>query len=193
MSFRVTSDTITPGITQVMSSIYGAGRRAILEAMGESLVGSIKRAFSDPALRPTPWAPMADSTRFALAMKALSKRKNKPGQSTQVKTPLLRRSGSLWQSIRISALSNTSVEVGTDRLYAAWQQFGTKPYTILPSSKKALWWPGASHPVKRVNHPGIPARPFFPFSESGEMTEAARARVTSAARAKLASLLRLSR
>lgn len=29
-----------------------------------------------------------------------------------------------------------------------------KPIEILPKNKKALWWPGALHPVKRVMHPG---------------------------------------
>jgi len=32
---------------------------------------------------------------------------------------------------------------------------------ILPRNKKALFWPGASHPVKAVyNHPGMRAQPF---------------------------------
>lgn len=33
-----------------------------------------------------------------------------------------------------------------------------KPYIIQPKDKKALFWAGALHPVKRVNHPGI--RPY---------------------------------
>jgi phage gpG-like protein len=63
-----------------------------------------------------------------------------------------------------------SVEVGTNVAYAAIHQFGgkTKPRVIQPKNGKALFWPGAAHPVQSVNHPGstIPARPFLP-DESG--------------------------
>ena len=61
--------------------------------------------------------------------------------------------------------SRDSVEVGTNVAYAAIHQFGgkTAPRTIQPRHKKALYWPGAWHPVAQVNHPGstIPARPFL--------------------------------
>lgn len=56
-------------------------------------------------------------------------------------------------------------EVGTNVIYAAIHQFGgqTAARTIKPVHKKALFWAGAMHPVKSVNHPGskIPARPFL--------------------------------
>ena len=31
---------------------------------------------------------------------------------------------------------------------------GTRPHTIVPKNKQALFWPGAGHPVKMVKHPG---------------------------------------
>ena len=31
---------------------------------------------------------------------------------------------------------------------------GSKPHIITPKDKKALYWRGAAHPVKVVNHPG---------------------------------------
>lgn len=34
-------------------------------------------------------------------------------------------------------------------------------WIIEPRSKKALFWKGASHPMKRVIHPGIKANPFL--------------------------------
>jgi hypothetical protein len=34
-------------------------------------------------------------------------------------------------------------------------------YPIEPDEKKALFWPGAEHPVFRVMHPGIEAQPHF--------------------------------
>lgn len=31
---------------------------------------------------------------------------------------------------------------------------GSKPHIIKPKNKKYLYWRGAAHPVKKVNHPG---------------------------------------
>ena len=45
--------------------------------------------------------------------------------------------------------------------YAPYVEFGTKPHVIEPKDKKALYWQGADHPVKRVNHPGTKANPFM--------------------------------
>ncbi len=44
--------------------------------------------------------------------------------------------------------------------YALFVHEGTNPYTIRPKAKKALWWPGARHPVRSVRHPGIKANRF---------------------------------
>ena len=59
--------------------------------------------------------------------------------------------------------------VGTNTAYAAVHQFGgrTPPRKIGPKRKKALWWPGAPHPVASVDHPGstIPARPYLGLSD----------------------------
>lgn len=40
-------------------------------------------------------------------------------------------------------------------------EFGSGPHVITPVNKKALYWPGARHPVARVNHPGTPVQPFL--------------------------------
>jgi hypothetical protein len=45
--------------------------------------------------------------------------------------------------------------------YAPYVEFGTKPHVILPKDKKALSWPGAAHPVARVNHPGTKPNDFM--------------------------------
>lgn len=45
--------------------------------------------------------------------------------------------------------------------YGYWVHKGTDPYIIRPVRKKALFWKGARHPVKRVSHPGIKANPFM--------------------------------
>ena len=44
--------------------------------------------------------------------------------------------------------------------YAQWVYDGTRPSTITPTSKKALYWEGLDHPVKVVHHPGIKGRHF---------------------------------
>lgn len=49
--------------------------------------------------------------------------------------------------------------VGSSLDYADHVEFGTDPHEITPTTKQALWWPGAAHPVKRVQHPGTPAQP----------------------------------
>jgi len=39
--------------------------------------------------------------------------------------------------------------------YARFLETGTQPHSIEPELKKAVYWPGAEHPVKKINHPGI--------------------------------------
>lgn len=45
--------------------------------------------------------------------------------------------------------------------YAPFVEFGTQPHEILPSTKEALFWPGAAHPVKAVHHPGTKANDYL--------------------------------
>jgi len=72
--------------------------------------------------------------------------------------------GRLMNSI-IPRDSADRVTIGTNIRYAAIHQFGgqTPARIITPRYKRALFWPGARHPVKSVRHPGsrIPARPFL--------------------------------
>ena len=75
--------------------------------------------------------------------------------NTPVKTGTLRR------SITGQAQSYQLGVVGTNVPYARFVHDGTGPHVIVPTSKKALFWPGAAHPVKRVNHPGSKANPFL--------------------------------
>lgn len=59
--------------------------------------------------------------------------------------------------------------IGSNVNYAAAVEYGTSPHVIKPKNKKALWWPGAAHPVAQVNHPGSAAKPFL--RPAIEMTE----------------------
>ena len=45
--------------------------------------------------------------------------------------------------------------------YARGVEEGTRPHTIRVKNKKALYWKGAKHPVKKVNHPGSKAKPYL--------------------------------
>lgn len=45
--------------------------------------------------------------------------------------------------------------------YGVMLEEGTKPHIIKPVNKKALYWPGAPHPVKQVKHPGTKGNPVI--------------------------------
>lgn len=51
--------------------------------------------------------------------------------------------------------------IGSNVEYARYVEEGTEPHRIVPRDKKALFWPGADHPVLAVNHPGTRARPYL--------------------------------
>src|SRR3977135_3862841 len=70
------------------------------------------------------------------------------------------RTGFLTQSFRAETTTGLLRWFPTAS-YAPYVEFGTRPHTILPKEKKALYWPGAAHPVMRVNHPGSRANPFM--------------------------------
>jgi hypothetical protein len=45
--------------------------------------------------------------------------------------------------------------------YGGILEEGSKPHIIKPKNKKALYWRGAAHPVKQVNHPGTKGNPII--------------------------------
>jgi hypothetical protein len=45
--------------------------------------------------------------------------------------------------------------------YAPLVEFGTQPHRIEAKDAKALFWPGAAHPVRSVQHPGTRAVPYM--------------------------------
>ncbi|WNF12515.1 phage virion morphogenesis protein [Stenotrophomonas geniculata] len=73
------------------------------------------------------------------------------------------------------------VEIRADSKQARWHQEGTKPYEIRAKNGKALYWPGMQTRsgkdgkdgpafVAKVNHPGLPARPFMGLSAEDEQS-----------------------
>jgi HK97 gp10 family phage protein len=62
-------------------------------------------------------------------------------------------------------LTGLSVAFGTNVEYADAVNYGTLPHVIEAKNKKALFWKGARHPVKRVFHPGTKGQGFFEKAE----------------------------
>ncbi len=84
------------------------------------------------------------------------------------------KSGELKGSIDILSISDTEAIVGhkyNDKIVVNWRgaktiyplfvHEGTSAHVITPRTKKALYWKGASHPVRSVNHAGTKANPYF--------------------------------
>ena len=89
------------------------------------------------------------------AFKIESKAKKNINSNKSVKTGHLIRS----VSTDVKGLEAT---IHTSNLkYAPMVEFGTKAHIIRPKSKKALYWKGASRPVKQVSHPGSKAKPYL--------------------------------
>jgi hypothetical protein len=70
------------------------------------------------------------------------------------------RTGFLTQSFR-AELTPGMLRWFPTASYAPFVEFGTKPHTIVPKEKQALYWPGAAHPVRSVNHPGTKPNQFM--------------------------------
>jgi hypothetical protein len=131
-----------------VSRIEGAEKlRKKLRALGDALSGAILAEVSDE-------------------MALLAQRE------VQLKAPV--DTGAYRGSIRTEEGPRTATSaessVVTDAAQAFALEFGSglhaergpkEKYPIEPDEKKALFWPGAAHPVFRVMHPGIEAQPHF--------------------------------
>lgn len=62
-------------------------------------------------------------------------------------------------------------QIGSNDPKVRWHFYGTDPYIIKPKNKKALKFGGRY--AKKVNHPGLPARPMLPVEPSGELIPSA--------------------
>lgn len=88
-------------------------------------------------------------------------------QSVHIIRPLMvknspYKSGKLRKNIFARA-SKLQGSVGPDlnvTPYARYVHDGTSAHIIRPKNGKALYWPGARHPVRMVRHPGTKANPF---------------------------------
>jgi len=129
-------------------------------AIGEILVARARRNIKEVGMNvPGGWKPIKKTTintRWMLEQKKKpSKRVNKQGI---VSNAPLQRTGAGLQSLNYNTTAG-GLELSALK-YMGWQHTGTKPYTIKPKTKKVLAIPGLGI-FKHVNHPGLPARPFF--------------------------------
>ncbi len=100
------------------------------------------------------------------------------GQVLHVRTGRLRRSinvAPIVEGDRIGARTGTNVEYGR-----TWELTGIRARTVEPRTKKALFWKGAQHPVRRVEIPAQAPRPFLSVVLE-EMRAQARTELTAAA------------
>jgi len=143
--------TITANDTEVNKALADLSARMrnlkpVMREIGEIVRTSVERNFAAGG-RPK-WGESA--------------RVKREGGQTLSLTGRLRRSFARPGAVQAGS---DRVAIGTNVVYAAIHQLGGKTgaHIIRPKKAKALFWPGARHPVKSVNHPGsvIPARPFL--------------------------------
>ncbi|MEI6846582.1 MAG: hypothetical protein WCK32_00860 [Chlorobiaceae bacterium] len=128
--------------------------------IGELLIARARRTIKEGGMGLSPaWKPIKQPTidkRWELEQK--KKPANRVNKQGIVSNAPLQRTGSGLQSLNF-AITPQGLTLSAIK-YMGWQQTGTKPYTIYPKTKRALVVPGLGV-FKFVNHPGIPARPFF--------------------------------
>lgn len=120
----------------------------LMADIGERLLESTRERF-DRGVAPdgTPWVPLRDGSG---------------------RTPL-----NLTRTMRdqiFPASGRDYVEIAATAKQARWHQLGTDPYTIEPRTAGGrLRFPGPDGGFvfrRRVNHPGLPARPFLGVSDA---------------------------
>lgn len=71
------------------------------------------------------------------------------------------RTGGLRKSIQVDLIGRGVATVGSNLNYARSVHDGRPALVIRAKKKKALFWPGAAHPVKKVYQPARQGRPFL--------------------------------
>lgn len=158
-SIEVKDDGVNAGLNALAERV--ANMQPVLQAVGEDIVARTKARFStatDPA--GNRWQPNARATieAYIAAKGGFGKRGiNKKGQGLAIsKRPLQGESGDLARQFHISVAGGT-LTVSASPIYAAIQQFG-----------------GQAGRGKKVT---IPARPFLPVTDVGELYPADRERI----------------
>lgn len=145
--FELEQDQITPRL-QDLSRLL-ADLTPVMQEIGEQMVTTTKARFAaGEAPDGTKWAPKAQATLDSYARR---------GQRIDIR-PLFGETGMLASQIFYEAAAD-SVEIGSNLIYAAAQQFG--------AAQGAFGADKAGHPIPWGT---IPSRPFLGVSESDETT-----------------------
>lgn len=143
---KITRNTLSPAIAKAARGLRDT--RPVVEAMCLAIYSVTKRAFTQSALRAAPWPALAGGGKASL-----------------------RRSGELRKGLHVTDVSARQGRVAVNKIYGAVHQFGA---TITPKKtggKLAFSIGGKKVFANRVT---IPARPFLPFTASGDPTPYAR-------------------
>ena len=147
-------------VRRYLHQIAGRGQRPPLRRIAVIMQASVSRNFQAGG-RPTPWEPLKPST---IASRRFGG--NQPLQDT----------GALKKSVQQQIFYPDNVTVYSRHEVAAYQQFGTRPYVIVPKRPGGLLrfpvggqggrggkkeWRSA----RQVKHPGLPARPFVVWQD----------------------------
>jgi phage gpG-like protein len=137
------------GARMKTARVRGAvNQRQLLTAIGAAQLSWTMKNFTAEGIEKK-WAPLRPNT-------VASRRKGsrKPLQDT----------GRLRQSFTFKIRGNHAVAMGTQSKVAQFHEHGTRPYVILPKGggKLKFMTPGGMRFAKKVNHPGLPARPMLP-------------------------------
>lgn len=150
VAIKVDHTSLRRWLRRVRQKGASQGDASIWEDVGWEVQRFVQQNFDNERGGGEPWRPLTPGYRAA-----------RPAGK------ILTVTGRLRNSIQQRAQGD-GVLVGTNVQYAAIHQYGgkTRPTVIKPRRKQALFWPGAAHPVKSVNHPGsdVPARPFLDLS-----------------------------
>jgi len=133
----------------------GSDLQPLMRDIGEILTKSTQQRFRD-GVGPdgVAWAPLADGSGRTPLL-----------DTGRMRDEIFPTSGEDW------------VDISATAKQAKWHQEGTDPYEILAKPGKSLRWPGmktrtskktgkeAPLWVEKVNHPGLPARPFIGLSD----------------------------
>lgn len=71
------------------------------------------------------------------------------------------KTGDLRKSIIVAEVTDQQALVGSNLPYARAVHDGRPALTIRPKKKRALFWPGAAHPVRVVHQPARKGNPFL--------------------------------
>ncbi|GAA2860106.1 HK97-gp10 family putative phage morphogenesis protein [Nonomuraea rubra] len=70
--------------------------------------------------------------------------------------------GNLKNSIGVDPIDDwMGFEAGPTAAYGADVEYGTEPHEIKARNAGALFWEGAEHPVKSIQHPGTDPQPYM--------------------------------